>query len=63
MLFLWLYALGLSLNSFTFWVIFHDLLSADFFSKCNIFQKKYVKNTFRVSNSLNPDHDQRSVVL
>ena len=62
MLFLRLYALELSLNSFTFWIVFHELLlSADFFSKCNIFQKKYFKNTFRVSNSLNPD--QNNVLL
>ena len=36
------------------------LLSVDFFSKFT-FSKEYFMNTSRVSNGLDPDHDQHSV--
>ena len=41
------------------WVIFHVLLSADFF-KINFFKNSF-RNTFRMSNSLDPDQDRHSV--
>ena len=36
------------------------LSSADFFQSY-LFQKKYFRNTIRVSNGLNPDQNRRSV--
>ena len=38
------------------------LSSADFFSKVT-FQKKYFRNTIRVSNSLDPDQDRHVHVV
>ena len=46
---------------FASWVIFHAFLSsANFFPKPP-FSKKYFRNTFRVSNSLNPGQARHSV--
>ena len=44
------------------WVIYHAFLSsADFFQDQLLLKKKYVKNTIRVSNSLDPDQARRFV--